>query len=90
LIVAPGPAVATEAPDARNRPVPMDPPMAIMVRWRGFKTRWRPLSAPPPLTSATGAASTCDACAEFLSVGNVGSRTEFHLLRREAFLKHWT
>ncbi|MDT4869000.1 hypothetical protein FQZ97_1040050 [compost metagenome] len=39
----PGPACAMVAPDATNSPVPMEPPMAIMFRWRGVRVRLRPL-----------------------------------------------
>src|SRR5690606_824331 len=35
----PGPACEMEAPEATNRPVPMEPPMAIMERCRAFSSR---------------------------------------------------
>ena len=35
----PGPAVAIAPPDARKRPVPMEPPSAIIVRWRALRER---------------------------------------------------
>ncbi|EDT40756.1 hypothetical protein BamMEX5DRAFT_3446 [Burkholderia ambifaria MEX-5] len=38
-IAPPGPACEIDAPDATNRPVPIEPPMAIIVRWRAFSAR---------------------------------------------------
>ena len=35
----PGPALATVAPEARNRPVPIAPPMAIICMWRDARPR---------------------------------------------------
>ena len=39
-LLPPGPAWEMVAPEATNRPVPIDPPMAIMVRWRAFNARF--------------------------------------------------
>ncbi|BBA37996.1 hypothetical protein BCCH1_04120 [Burkholderia contaminans] len=40
-IAPPGPACEIDAPDATNRPVPIEPPIAIIRRWRACSARWR-------------------------------------------------
>jgi len=40
----PGPAVEIEEPLATNKPVPIDPPSAIMDRWRVFNDLFMLLS----------------------------------------------
>ncbi len=38
-IAPPGPACEIDAPDATNRPVPIEPPIAIIRRWRACNAR---------------------------------------------------
>ena len=40
----PGPALATVAPEARNRPVPIAPPIAIICMWRDARPRFNCVS----------------------------------------------
>ena len=52
--MAPGPASRTAAPDPKKKPVPIAPPRAIMLTWRGLRRRAKTSSRAATVCRAGG------------------------------------